>query len=309
MVRVKFFLTAALLLAVALSAAWALGILRRDDATETPGPTKHRTGRMVFVAGGTFRMGNDLARDSDEHPAHEVSVGPFTMDEHEVTNRQFAQFVAQTGYVTTAQQRGWSYVFNHRRKEWVRCEGADWRRPGGPDTSLDARDDYPVVHVSWHDATAYARWSGKQLPTEAQWEYAARAGLRDADYPWGREELIDGRYQANYRQHGKDPAADGFGRLAPVKSYPPSRFGLYDVSGNVWEWCRDCYGGDYYRWSPREDPSGPSEGPRRVIRGGSWLSPENYRFGHHVSTRDKRPPDETSQHIGFRCIRQGRPGR
>ena len=304
MARIKLILAAALLLAGVVSAAWALGVFRRDAPPADSTPPR-RIGRMVPIPAGAFRMGNDLALDADRRPAHEVIVGAFSLDEHEVTNRQFAQFVDQTGYVTTAEQRGWSNVFDRRRKQWVRCPGADWRHPGGPDTSLDARDDYPVVHVSWHDATAYARWSGKQLPTEAQWEYAARAGLRDADYPWGRQELIDGRYRANYRQHGKDRAADGFEMLAPVKSYPPSRFGLYDVSGNVWEWCRDWYAEDYYRASPRENPPGPAEGQMRVIRGGSWLSPENYRFGHHVSSRDKRRPDETYQHLGFRCIRQG----
>ena len=256
---------------------------------------------MVDLPGGVFLMGNPLSNDLDQRPVHEVSIDPLRMDEHEVTNRQFAQFVDQTGSITTAQQRGWSYVYDRKEDRWVRCPGADWRHPGGPDTSLDGRDDYPVVHVSWYDAAAYAQWAGKRLPTEAEWEYAARAGLRDADYPWGREELIDGRYQANYRQFGRDPAADGYEALAPVKSYAPSRFGLYDMAGNVWEWCADWYDEDYYAESPRENPSGPHAGQSRVQRGGSWLSPENYSFGHHVSSRGQRRPDETYQHVGFRC--------
>jgi sulfatase modifying factor 1 len=291
-------------LAVAVSAAWALGVLRRDPTPADPEPPP--IGRMVYLAGGTFRMGNDLAAEPDQRPAHEVTVWPFWMDEHEVTNRQFARFVAHTGCVTTAEQRGWSYVFDPARQEWLRCRGADWRHPGGPETSVEGRDDYPVVHVSWYDAQAYARWTGKRLPTEAEWEYAARSGLRDADYPWGREELIDGRYQANYRQHGKAPDADGYEGLAPVRSFPASRFGLYDLSGNVWEWCHDWYGRDYYRDSPRDDPSGPAEGEFRVQRGGSWLSPEDFRLGHQVSTRAKRRPEETYQHVGFRCVRSGR---
>lgn len=306
MTRIKLISTATILLAAVVSVVWALGVLRRDDAPADPS-TPPRIGQMVYVAGGTFRMGNDLSHEPDQRPAHEVFVSAFYIDEHEVTNAQFARFIAETHYITTAEQRGWSYVFDRQQQQWVQREGADWRRPGGPDTSLDARDDHPVVHVSWYDAAAYAQWAGKQLPTEAQWEYAARSGLRDADFPWGREELIDGRYQANYRQHAKDPAADGHELAAPVKSYPPSRFGLYDLSGNVWEWCADRYGEDYYRSSPREDPPGPAEGQFRVQRGGSWLSPENYRCGHHVWVRGKRLPEETYQHVGFRCVRSAKP--
>ncbi|MEE8451097.1 MAG: formylglycine-generating enzyme family protein, partial [Thermoguttaceae bacterium] len=301
--RIKSFVAIGLLVVTGVWGSWAWGLFRSEPTAADSPTAPPEIGRMVRLAGGPFRMGNDLANDPAERPAHEVFLSPLLIDEHEVTNRQFAQFVAQTGMHTTAQQRGWSYVFDRNEQEWVRCDGADWRHPGGPDTSLDGRDDSPVVHVSWYDATAYARWSGKQLPTEAQWEYAARSGLRDANFPWGREERIDGRYQANYRQHGKDPWADGFEGLAPVKSYPASRFALYDMSGNVWEWCADRYGEDYYGTGPREDPAGPDEGPLRVIRGGSWLSPENYCLGHHVSTRGKRPAEETSQHVGFRCVR------
>ncbi len=307
MVRVKLVLAAGLLVAAAVSAAWAWGVFRPDVAPADPTPTPRPIGQMVYLPGGTFRMGNDLSNDPSERPAHEVSVRAFYLDEHEVTNGQFARFVARTGYRTTAEQRGWSNVFDHQRQQWVKRQGADWRHPGGPQTSLTGRDDFPVVHVSWHDAMAHATWAGKQLPTEAQWEYAARSGLRDADFPWGRDELIDGRYQANYRQHARDPAADGYELLAPVRSYPPSRFGLYDASGNVWEWCADFYGEDYYRSSQREDPSGPADGQRRVVRGGSWLSPENYRCGHHVSTRGRHPPEQTYQHLGFRCAASKKP--
>jgi len=295
------------LIAAVVAAAWALGFFADQQKTKTektddPPPA---LGRMIRVDAGVFRMGNDLANEADQRPVHEVSVGPLWFDEHEVTNRQFDEFVAQTGYVTTAEQRGWSYVFDRRQENWAKQQGADWRHPGGPDTTLDARDDYPVVHVSWYDARAYARWSGKCLPTEAEWEYAARAGLRDANYPWGRQELIDGRYQANYRQFDAEEGTDGYPAAAPVKSFPPSRFGLHDMSGNVWEWCADWYTTDYYRRSPTSDPRGPAEGRERVARGGSWLSPENYRFGHHVSTREKRPPEESYQHLGFRCVRRG----
>ncbi|HUT10306.1 MAG TPA: formylglycine-generating enzyme family protein [Thermoguttaceae bacterium] len=306
MKTIKPILAGGLLAVSVFSAAWALGVFQRDDDPAVPAPEPNPIGRMAYLDGGAFRMGNDLSTSPDERPAHEVSLGPFYIDAHEVANRQFARFVEQTGYQTTAQRRGWSYVFDHERGQWIRQSGADWQHPGGPDTSLLGRDEYPVVHVSWYDAAAYADWAGKQLPTEAQWEYAARSGLRDADYPWGREEMPEGRYMANYRQHDRETAADGFEGLAPVRSFPPSRFGLYDLSGNVWEWCRDRHGEDYYGASPRENPPGPSEGQTRVVRGGSFLSPENYRCGHHVSTRGHHRPEETFQHLGFRCVRPAR---
>ena len=303
--KMKLFSFGVLLVLVAISAVWAWDTLHKDGDTiaQQPAPTSQRIGRMVYLEGGTFRIGSDFSADADARPAHDVSVDPFYIDEHEVTNRQFARFVDGTGYRTMAEQRGWSLVFDRRQQQWVKRPGADWRHPWGPNTSLDGRDDYPVVHVSWHDAVAYARWSGKQLPTEAQWEYAARSGLRDADYPWGRDELIDGQYMANYYQHGKDPAADGFERLAPVKSYAASRFGLYDVSGNVWEWCEDWYDEDYYRSSPLQNPAGVPQRELRVHRGGSYLSPQDRRFDHHVHTRACRRPEETTSHVGFRCVR------
>jgi formylglycine-generating enzyme len=260
-------------------------------------------GGMVSLPGGAFRMGNDASARVAERPAHEVKVDPLRIDEHEVTNRQFAEFVGQTGYVTTAEERGTSQVYDLEKRSWKACPAADWRHPAGPETTLDGKDDYPVVHVSWFDAQAYARWSGKRLPSEAEWEYAARGGLRDADYPWGREETPDGRYMANYWQHDRPPAADGFLALAPVKSFPPNRFGLYDMSGNVWEWCADWYADDYYAQSQRDNPLGPSEGRERVLRGGSWLCPENFFLGFTVFARSAKSPAATSQNAGFRCAR------
>ncbi len=259
-------------------------------------------GHRVPIPRGTFRMGNDLSPWPDERPAHDVTLDPFLIDAHEVTNRQFARFVEQTGYVTTAEQRGWSYVFDRQADQWVQCAGADWRHPGGPETSLVARDEFPVVHVSWYDAAAHARFSGGALPSEAQWEYAARGGLRDADYPWGREERLGGRYPANYRQFGGDPAADGFAGLAPVGRYPAHGFGLYDMVGNVWEWCADWYAEDTYATSRSDNPAGPAQGRTRVVRGGSWLSPQGYRPGHRVWARASRAPDYTSEDVGLRCV-------
>jgi formylglycine-generating enzyme len=258
-------------------------------------------GRTVSIPGGAFRMGNDASSRSAERPAHEVVVEEFLIDEHEVTNCQFAEFVAKSGYVTTAEDHKSSRVYSLKKRRWEKCPGADWRHPGGPDTTLDGRDDLPVVHVSWFDAMAYCRFAGKRLPTEAEWEYAARGGVRDADYPWGRDEMLDGRYMANYWQHDQTTAADGFLTLAPVKSFPPNRFGLYDMSGNVWEWCGDWFAPDYYAQSPRENPPGPNDGHERVIRGGSWLCPEDFFVGYTVFARASRSPDDTSQNVGFRC--------
>ena len=298
-------LVVGLAVSVALAVVW---YVPKEGPRDEPYP-QFRTGRMVHVPGGTFRMGDDFSLHPDERPAHEVVVASFWMDEHEVTNRQFAEFVAQTGYITTAEARGWAFVFDRGAGQWVKRAGADWRHPGGPDTRLIGRDDYPVVQVSWYDAQAYAKWAKKRLPSEAEWEHAARAGLRDAHFPWGSDELVDGKYRANYWQGwfpDEDLAADGFDTLAPVKSFGPNRFGLYDVSGNVWEWCRDWYSEDYYADSLREDPRGPVECEMRVQRGGSWLSAENHCPGYKVTTRSKRPPEVCYQDVGFRCVGDGR---
>ncbi|MBN2024121.1 MAG: formylglycine-generating enzyme family protein [Pirellulales bacterium] len=305
----RWLLPLAILLVAAGTAAlgWRL-VPSAPAARASIGGPNERDG-MVLVPGGTFRMGNDFSDRPDQRPAHDVALDPFWMDAREVTNRQFARFVEATGHVTAAERRGWSEVFDPRRRGWARCAGATWRHPGGPDTTLDNRDDYPVVHVSWHDATAYAQWAGKRLPTEAEWERAARAGLRDADYPWGPDERPDGRYEANYFQGwypDEDLAVDGFDGLAPVGSYLPNRFGLFDVSGNVAEWCADRHAAEYYAVSPPWNPAGPDEGPARVCRGGSWLSAENAGADHKVSARGHHAPETSRQDLGFRCARSDR---
>jgi sulfatase modifying factor 1 len=301
--RPKLIALGLLLAATSACLCWWLDVLGANPTAQAD-PVRRVIGRMVEVPSGTFRMGNQLAASADQQPAHKVSVARFRIDEHEVTNGQFAEFAAQTGYVSTAEQCGWSYVFDFDSEQWEKTPGTNWRHPEGPDSSITGRHDYPVVHVSWYDATAYARWAGKQLPSEAQWERAARSGLRDANYPWGSDELVDKQFQANYRQHDMKPAADGYQWAAPVKSYPPSKFGIHDISGNVWEWCADWYDADYYWSSKSLDPQGPEQGTRRAVRGGSWLSPENFRMGHHVSTRESHLPEETYQNLGFRCVRR-----
>jgi sulfatase modifying factor 1 len=296
---------AAVFLGVAAGLA-ALVLARLGPRYTPPEDRPRRIGNMVRLEGGTFRMGNDRSPRRAERPAHDVSLGPFWIDQHEVTNRQFADFVGQTGYTTTAQRRGWSLVSDRQTGRQREVAGADWRHPGGPDTSLERQAELPVVHVSWYDARAYADWAGKQLPTEAQWEYAARAGLRDCDFPWGREELIGGRYQANYRQGGFAPPArapDGFEHLAPVMSYRPNGFGLYDLSGNVWEWCGNWYNEEYYQTSPGTDTAGPSEGQTCALRGGSWATPAGEYPGYTVWSRWHRPPEYSSDQVGFRCVR------
>jgi len=290
-------------------AAWRKEARKRREARQAAAAAeaadRRILGRMVELPGGAFRMGDDLAPEPDVRPAHEVRVGRFRIDEHEVTNGQFASFVGATGYETTAEQRGWSMVWDEAAGKWQRTKGADWKHPYGPHTRIDGRDRYPVVHVSWYDAVAYCRWANKRLPTEAEWEYAARSGLRDARFPWGNEDASEiGQYRANVRQYDRQIDADGYAHLAPVKSYPPSPYGLYDQCGNVAEWCADWYASDYYSASPAGDPPGPADGTERVVRGGSWLSPEAFRADHHVYARSKHPPETTTGHLGFRSVRE-----
>ena len=297
---------------------------------------------MKALPGGTFRMGSDTAPEGDQRPIHQVRLTPFSIDVYPVTNRQFQMFVRETQYETTAERHGWSFLFYPERKAWVRMVGANWRNPSGtnPYTELDsgvmlAMLDFPVVHVSWDDVQAFCRWAGKRLPTEAEWEYAAKGGLLDALYPWGNQRQADGKYFANYWQ-GRFPhentGADGFLGLAPVGSFPANRYGLFDMGGNVWEWCFDQYAADYYRRCPLNNPTGPSaeEGETvtvarlmlrkekgqysgetiggvdtvalRVIRGGSFLSAENSDAGYRTTARGSQPQSLSFQDVGFRCV-------
>ncbi len=258
---------------------------------------------MVLIKGGEFNMGGDNEQASeDEYPKHRVRVSSFYMDETEVTNAQFKKFVEATGYVTTAERKpDWeelkksippgtpkphdsllvaaSLVFkpsngpvnlNDYSQWWSWVSGADWKHPQGPKSSIQGKDNYPVVQVSWDDAVAYCKWAGKRLPTEAEWEYAARGALVNNIYPWGNEHVNAGNPKANSWE-GKFPyyneRKDGFVKLAPTKSFLPNGYGLYDMAGNVWEWCSDWYGP--YPTNAQEDPQGPDSGTSRVLRGGS----------------------------------------
>ena len=269
---------------------------------------------MAMIPGGTFLMGGESGLPR-EAPLHEVFVSPFYLDTHEVTNDAFAAFVAATGFVSEAERWGWSLGFDPTAETtervrgaewWVKVDRADWRHPLGPESSIEGLGDYPVVQVSWNDAVAYCDWAGKRLPTEAEWEFAARGGLSDTIYPWGNELELDGRLMAN-TWNGifpmSDSGADGYASLSPVGIYPPNGYGLYDVGGNVWEWCEDWFQGNYYRRSPRENPRGPAQGIEKVLRGGSWLCAPNYCHGYRVSHRNHSGIDTGLNHVGFRCAK------
>ena len=277
---------------------------------------------MVALDGGTFSMGNhrdDGFPADGESPAHDVALRPFLIDRTAVSNADFAAFVAATTHRTDAETLGWSFVFHLLLPDdfpptrgvacapwWRQVEDASWRHPEGPQSSIDDRMDHPVVHVSWNDAAAYARWAGCRLPTEAEWEFAARGGLAKQVYPWGDELAPGGEHRCNIWQ-GEFPlrndAEDGFIGTAPSKSYRPNGYGLYNMAGNVWEWCADWFSATYYGESPADDPQGPSAGSARVIRGGSYLCHASYCTRYRVAARSHNTPDSSTGHMGFRCAR------
>ena len=317
----------------------------------SPGQSSAGPPGMVWIAGGEFWMGTDSVHGwPDERPAHRVGVRGFWMDETEVTNAQFSRFVTETGYVTIAERTPsleeimrqvrpgtpappadslvpGSLVFSppdeivdlRDPSQWWRwTPGADWRHPEGPRSNLDGKDAYPVVHVAWDDAVAYAQWAGKRLPTEAEWEFAARGGLAGKEYVWGDEPPGDEHSPANLWQGQfpyRDTAADGFAGAAPVKSFSPNGYGLFDMAGNVWEWCADRYDRELYRRraaadSLTVDPQGPplASDPhqwfatQRVERGGSFLCTDSYCSRYRPSARHGGSPDTGMSHVGFRCV-------
>jgi sulfatase modifying factor 1 len=261
---------------------------------------------MVLVPRGTFDMGTDRGM-AFEGPVHRVTVGPFWIDRCEVTNRDFARFVAATGYRTESERQGFSGVFLPAAKEWQPVKGADWRHPEGPSSSLAGRDDHPVVHVSWDDAVAYAKWAGKRLPTEAEFEWAARGSRTRGEYAWGDTFRPSGRPMANTWQGHfpeQDAGTDGYPRLAPVGRFPANGYGLYDMAGNVWEWTSDWFSEGYYRTAEGAvNPGGPATGTEKSIRGGSWLCSANYCTGYRVAARQHTPRDSALNNLGFRCVR------
>lgn len=305
---------------------------------------------MKWIPGGEFLLGaTDNEGRPDEYPQHRVVVDGFWMDETEVTNAQFKKFVDATGYITTAERDvDWgelkkqlppgtprpadsllvaaSLVFTSPAgpvsmddaSQWWRWKrGANWRQPQGPGSSIKGKEAFPVVHVSWEDAQAYCKWAGKRLPTEAEWEVAARGGKDGVVYPWGTEKVEASVPKANTWQGlfpVKNTAWDGHAGAAPVKTFAPNSYGLYDMAGNVWEWCSDWYRADWYqqvKGSVAKNPAGPAESfdpmeptvPKRVVRGGSFLCHDSYCKGYRVTARMKTSPDTGLEHTGFRCVK------
>nr|WP_200830018.1 formylglycine-generating enzyme family protein [Microbacterium sp. SLBN-154] len=271
---------------------------------------------------GSFTMGDasgDRNPADGETPLHEVRLEGFSIDATTVTNDDFSRFIEATGYVTEAESFGFSAVFHLAlaapREDlmgpvpaapwWVGVRGADWAHPGGRDSSIVGLGDHPVVHVSWNDAQAYCDWADRRLPTEAEWEYAARGGLAGAKYPWGDDEVDDGGWRANIWQ-GEFPRVntrdDGYLTTAPVRSFEPNGYGLWQSVGNVWEWCQDWFDPGYYRRSPVDSPAGPDRGGARVLRGGSYLCHISYCNRYRNSARSQNTPDSSMGNAGFRTV-------
>lgn len=322
---------------------------------------------MVRIPAGEFTMGSEAGYAlPNEAPSRRVKISEFLIDKNPVTNDDFAKFVEATGYVTVAERpvdweemkkqvppgtpkppeetlRPGSLVFrptegpvplNNMGYWWAWTTGANWRHPEGPGSDLEGRGQHPVVQVAWEDAVAYAKWAGKRLPTEAEWEYAARGGLEDKRYAWGDEEMRDGKHHVN-RWSGKFPylndKADGFAGTSPVESFPPNGYGLYDMGGNVWNWCSDIYHASSHSEQSKpgtvcSDPQGPTSAQesrplrgdpsppdvpgalRRVTKGGSFLCSPSYCESYRPSARRGTPPDTGSSHVGFRCVKSPEPG-
>ncbi|XP_014257461.1 sulfatase-modifying factor 1 [Cimex lectularius] len=281
---------------------------------------KKVTERMERLEGGRFSMGTDdpVLPGDGEAPERQVFVSAFSMDKHEVSNEDFAAFVAATGYKTEAESFGDSFVFDalvsSKTKEtisqavaaapwWLPVKGADWRHPEGPDSNLEGRELHPVVHVSWNDAVAYCKWAGKRLPTEAEWEYACRGGLKRKLYPWGNKLNPKNKHWMNVWQGDfpiNNTKEDGYLSTAPIDSFPPNKFGLYNMVGNVWEWTQDWWSINHSP-SPIANPKGPHSGKDKVKKGGSFLCHASYCFRYRCAARGFNTPDSSASNLGFRC--------
>ena len=319
-----------------------------NSTTATPDKVTDAPTGMNWIEGGRFRQGSD-SHYPEEAPSQMVEVDGFWIDQHPVTNRQFAQFIEATGHVTLAEEapkaedypgalpemlRPASLVFirpdrpvdiRNMYNWWQFVFDADWRHPLGPGSSTEGLEDHPVVHIAYRDAEAYARWAGKDLPTEAEFEYAAKGGLEDAEFAWGDELVPDGKYFANFWQ-GSFPhenlMEDGYERTSPVRTYPANGYDLYDMIGNVWEWTTDWYGprsgkpeGSKSCCVPRNPRGGAEDAsydpaqpeiliPRKVLKGGSHLCAYNYCRRYRPAARHAQPVDSSTSHIGFRCVKR-----
>lgn len=305
------------------------------NQTPPPGPAPDG---MVWIPGGTFWMGCDDCEMPDAEPVHLVSVDGYWMDKTPVTNAQFEKFAAETGYKTIAEKpftgpngqtmEPGSFIFNAPKQAvpldnayvwWKYQPGANWRQPQGPGSTIKGKEDHPVVHIAWLDAVEYAKWAGKRLPTEAEFEFGARGGLDRNKFAWGNELKPKGKWAANIWQ-GKFPEADsgedGYKSVtSPVTAFPPNGFGLYDVGGNVWQWCADWYRPDYFEKIASKEavknPNGPSDSfdpqepgvPKRVQKSGSLMCSDQYCARYHVGSRGKGAIDSGASHVGFRCVK------
>ena len=278
---------------------------------------------MIDLSGGKFLMGTDYPEGfpkDGEGPVRQIQLDSFFIDSAAVTNSKFLKFTKSTKYVTDAEKFGWSFVFNLVMTDkarrfadesvtgapwWMKVDGANWRHPDGPGSSIKDRMDHPVVHVSWNDAMEYCDWSGKRLPTEAEWEYAARGGLEQNIYPWGDSLIKDEQHMCNIWQ-GEFPyrnsLEDGYLGTSPVNSFQPNGFGLYNVAGNVWEWTSDWFSSTYHIEGPRVNPKGPNKGHSKVTRGGSYLCHKSYCNRYRVAARTSNTPDSSTGNTGFRCV-------
>ena len=295
--------------------------ISREAAAERERVSSGSTEGMIKLDGGAFLMGTESeeAFPADgEGPVRQVVIDGFHMDRTPVSNEQFGEFVRATGYQTESERYGWSFVFHSHVPEhliedrasgvtwWCKVSGADWAHPFGPETSIEDKLSRPVVHISWHDAAAYAKWAGKRLPTEAEWEYAARGGLEQRTYPWGDELTPGGVHLCNVWQ-GEFPhvdlGEDGWTAVAPPDAYPPNGYGLLGITGNAWEWCRDWFSPTWHLTATRKNPVGPPGGSTRLMKGGSYLCHRSYCNRYRVAARTSNTPDSATTNISFRCVR------
>ncbi len=280
------------------------------------------TDGMILIPGGEFLMGNadEVSYPADgEGPVREIRLQGFWIDAMAVSNERFAAFVDNTGHLTEAERFEWSFVFAGLLPPdfadtksiaaapwWRQVFGADWRHPEGRNSNINGRPDHPVVHVSWNDALAYCTWAGMRLPTEAEWEYAARGGLQQKRYPWGDEREPHGQHRMNVWQGefpNQNTVDDGYFGTAPVGAFRPNGYGLFNMSGNVWEWCSDWFSPTYNANGSRDNPAGPRSGAAKVIRGGSYLCHDSYCNRYRVAARTRNTPDSSTGNMGFRCVR------